>query len=44
MVNRDSLTYKVGRGISRIILIELGYILEKRYCKRPIDKVFPEKK
>lgn len=44
MVNRDSLAYKAGRLVGRVILISLGYIVGKRWGKKPIDKSFPEKK
>jgi len=44
MVNRDSPVYKAGRIVGRIILVGLGYILGKRWGRKPIDKSFPEKK
>jgi hypothetical protein len=44
MVNRDSPAYRIGRLVGRFVLIGLGYILGKRWGRRPIDKGFPEKK
>ena len=44
MVNRNSPAYKTGRFVGRLILIGLGYVLGKRWGRRPINKGFPEKK
>ena len=44
MVNKDSPAYKAGRLVGRAILMGLGYILGKRWGRKPIDKSFPEKK
>ena len=44
MVNRDSPAYQAGRLVSRVVLIGLGYIMGKRWGRKPIDKSFPEKK
>lgn len=44
MVNRDSPSYQAGRIVGRCILIGLGYMLGKRWGRKPIDKSFPEKK
>ena len=43
MVNRDSSAYKAGRVVGRFILIGLGYMLGKRWGRKPLDKSFPEK-
>ena len=42
MVNRDSPAYAAGRFVGKIILIGLGYIVGKRWVRRPINKGFPE--
>ena len=44
MVNRDSPSYQAGRILGRCILIGLGYMIGKRWGRKPIDKSFPEKK
>lgn len=44
MINRDSPAYKAGRVVGKLILISFGYVLGKRWGKKPIDKSFPEKK
>lgn len=44
MVNHDSPVYQAGRLAGRLILIGLGYIIDKRWGRKPIDKSFPEKK
>ena len=44
MVNRDSPAYLAGRVAGRLILIGLGYMIGKRWGRKPIDKSFPEKK
>ena len=44
MVNRDSPAYQAGRLVGRLLLIGLGYLIGKRYGRKPIDKSFPEKK
>ena len=44
MINRDSPAYQTGRVVGRLILIGLGYILGKRWGRKPIDKSFPQKK
>ena len=44
MVNRDSPSYQAGRIVGRFILIGLGYMIGKRWGRKPIDKSFPEKK
>ena len=43
MVNRDSLPYKAGRIVGRLILIGLGYVVGKHWGRKPIDKSFPLK-
>ena len=43
MVNRESLAYQVGRLVGRVILIGLGFIVGKRWVRKPIYKSFPEK-
>jgi hypothetical protein len=43
MVDRNSPAYNAGRFVGKIILIGLGYLLGKRWGRRPIDKGFPEK-
>lgn len=42
MVNRDSPAYKAGRFVGKLFLIGLGYVLGKRWGRRPIDQGFPE--
>jgi hypothetical protein len=44
IINRDSPVYQAGRVAGRLILIGLGYMLGKRWGRKPIDKSFPEKK
>ena len=44
MVNRDSTAYQFGRIVDRLVLIEIGSLLGKRWGRKPIDKSFPEKK
>ena len=44
MVNRDSPAYQSGRIVGRIFLVGLGYMVGKRWGRKPIDKSFPEKK
>ena len=44
MVNRNSLAYKAGRVIGKIILIGLGYVIGKRWGRKPMKKSFPKKK
>jgi len=42
MVNRNSKAYRTGRLIGRLGLIVLGYLLGKRWGRRPLDE-FPKK-
>ena len=44
MINRNSTAYKAGRLVGKHFLIGLGYIMGKRWGRKPIDKSFPEKK
>lgn len=44
MVDRDSPAYQAGRVAGRLLLLGLGYILGKRWGRKPMDKSFPEKK
>lgn len=44
MVDRNSLAYKTGRFAGRLLLMGLGYIVGKRWGRKPIHKSFPEKK
>ena len=44
MRNRDSLGYAVGKFLGRMAILGLGYILEKKWGQRPIDKGYPKKK
>ena len=43
MVKRDSPAYQAGRIVGKVILIALGYIVGKRWGRKPIDKFLPEK-
>ena len=43
MVNCNSPAYKAGRFVGKVLLLGSGYLLGKRWGKKPIDK-FPEKK
>jgi hypothetical protein len=42
MVDRNSGSYKVGKFVGRVGLIFLGYLLGKRWGRRPIND-FPQK-
>ena len=43
MINRNSWAYMVGRGVGRVFLIGIGYLIGKKLWKqKPIDQ-FPEK-
>ena len=44
MVDRSSSAYQAGRIVGKVILVGLGYMLGKRWGRKPIDKSFPEKK
>lgn len=44
MVNKNSTAYQAGRLVGRLVLITLGYIVGKRWGRKPLDKSFPEKK
>jgi|APDOM4702015248_1054824.scaffolds.fasta_scaffold192730_2 hypothetical protein len=44
ILNRNSLAYRTGRLAGKIILLGLGYIVGKRWGRKPIEKGFPEKK
>lgn len=43
-INRDSLGYRTGRLIGRLVLLSVGYVLGKNWGRKPIRKSFPEKK
>jgi len=43
MVNKDSIAYRAGRLVGRVVLISIGYVLGKRWGRKPIDKSFPKK-
>lgn len=43
MLNRNSKAYRLDRAVSRIIFLDAGYLLGKRWGRRPIDQ-FPPKK
>ena len=42
-MNLDSLAYRAGRLVGKVVLISLGYIMGKRWKQKPMDKSFPEK-
>jgi hypothetical protein len=43
MIDRSSPAYRAGRFVGRLVLIGLGYMLGKRWGRRPLEKGFPEK-
>lgn len=44
MVDRNSPAYQAGSIFGRILLISLGYTLEKRWGRKLIKDAFPGKK
>lgn len=42
MVNKDSYGYRIGRLIGKAILLTVGYLVGKRWGRKPMDKSFPE--
>lgn len=42
-IDRNSPAYRAGRFVGKLILIGVGYVLGKRWGRRPIDKGFPKK-
>lgn len=42
MVDRSSKFYRIGRATGRLLLIAAGYIVDKRWDKRPIDQFLPK--
>ena len=43
MINRNSKAYRFGKFVGRIALIGVGYLLGKRWGRRPLDN-FPERR
>ena len=37
MINRNSKAYRFGKMVGRLALISLGYLIGKRWGRRPID-------
>lgn len=44
MVDRNLIGYSIGKFLAGVTLIDVGYILAKKYIQKPIAKNFPEKK
>ena len=42
MVNRDSKAYRFGKFCGRVVLIGIGYLIGKRWGRRPIDDFRPK--
>lgn len=44
MVDRNYTGYAIGKFLGRVIILITGYILGKKWRKKPINKGFPERK
>lgn len=42
MVHKNSLGYRFGRFLGKATLIAIGYLIGKRWGRKPIDEGYPE--